>query len=141
MNFKDFFIENNKKEEKKSLVKTLKKIPKKHRDMLIDYDFKYQNGLTLKNDKENVGMMFNKNIVVCSPWLFSKEFTTLHEIGHVVWSKLSQEKKQAWVKLNNKNKITNIVEEDFCMYYASYYSDYSLNKYNKEDLLKFIKSI
>jgi|LakMenE18May11ns_1017448.scaffolds.fasta_scaffold9946943_7 hypothetical protein len=146
-NFKNFF-EN---EEKDGLIKTLDKVPKKHRELIHNFEIKYKNGTTL--DKENVGLKCGKKIQISSPWHYSKEFVTLHELGHVVYEKMSLKNKNKWKKLlkntiknqrektNSKDSLKQSQEEIFCMAYASTYCKHAPNTYVNKDWQNFIKTI
>lgn len=142
------FLEN---EEKSVLIKTLAGVPKKHRELIHNYEIKYQNGTTL--DKKNVGFKCGKKIEVSSPWHYSKEFVTLHELGHVVWEKMNSKIKEKWKKLlkdtikdqkeqsNSKSSLNQSPEEIFCMAYASTYSKHPSNSFYNKKWVEFIKSI
>lgn len=145
--FKKFF-EN---EEKDGLYKTLEKVPKKHRELIHNFEIEYKNKTTL--DKENVGLKCGKKIKVASPWYYSKEFVTLHELGHVVWEQLENSIKNKWKNLlketikdqKNKSKsrgsLNQSPEEIFCMAYASAYSKHPSNNFYNKKWIDFIKSI
>lgn len=138
------------KKEKDNLLKTLSKIPEKHKILLGDYTLNYINKNTL--DGKNVGSLCGKKILVSNSWNYGKEFVTLHEIGHVVWEKiLSKKDKKDWKKLISKTKnaqktdskskesLNQSEEELFCMSYASKYSKHPSIVYHNKKWLKFIE--
>jgi len=148
MRFKEYIEKNESSLE--DMKKTLKKIPKKHYEIIKDYKIIFQSSGTLKNDDKHIGLIDEKNktITVASPWNFSREFTLLHEIAHAVWQYLvSDKQKKEWTKIfkntksKNKKDLSQNEEEIFCMTYAQYYARNKLIKFNHENLLNFIKKI
>lgn len=147
MSFK-LFLEN---EEISVLAKTLENVPKKHRELINNFELKYKDGTTL--DKKNVGLKCGKKIQIASPWHYSKEFVTLHELGHVVWENISLKIKNKWKKLlkrtikeqkqnsNSKSSLNQSAEEIFCMAYASAYSKHPSSAFYNKSWITFIKSI
>lgn len=154
INFKEFLSES---EEKENVMKTLKKLPAGHRALLRGYKIKYQGGNTLKGDDDNIGYIYQDKIVVAAPWNYSREFTTLHEIAHLVYEyKMTKELKEEWATLVKKTKpnlekyvkskgksaaaLDQNPEELFCMSYAQTYADTQVVKYDHPDWIEFIKN-
>ena len=144
MNFKLFLegVENHTKDVKK----TLRKIPKKHYDLIKKYKIEFQPNNTLKGDSDHIGFIDEEKnkIKIAAPWNYGREFTLLHEIAHAVWKyKVSKEKKEEWEKIvkQTKNKQNQNDEELFCMAYANYYAKHKVEIHNHENWNKFIKSL
>lgn len=143
MNFKKFI------EDKDDVQDTLNLIPKKHLKLLDGLIIKYTCNNTLNFDNKSIGMLKNNKITVSAPWHYSRQFTTLHEIAHIIWCKyLSDKQKETWKKifLEEKNKIKHPSikqnhEEIFCMAYANYYCKHKLQTYSNKKWEKFIKKI
>lgn len=148
--FKQFF-ENKQNQD---LQKLLNKLPKKHKHLIKDMKFNYTGNNTLNGDKKHVGVIHKDKITVAAPWHYSREFTTLHEIAHMIWDHiLSDEQKKKWSKLIKKNKsklkkinmsassLNQNDEEIFSMCYANYYSKHKIITYFDPEWMKFIKSI
>jgi len=140
LNFK-YFIN----EDKSDIENTISLLPKKHAELLKDVKIKYTCGNTLDFDKKHVGQIQNKKMIVSAPWNYSRQFTTLHEIAHLVWCQiLSDNQRKEWEnvvkKSNVKTKEKNI-EELFCMAYANYYSKNKLVIYSNKNWEKFVKKI
>lgn len=141
INFRQFLedAENN------DVQETLHKLPKKHQLLVKGYKIKFQSGHTLKGDKQHVGYVDDgpKEIVIAAPWNYSRSFTFLHEIGHMVYSKLEDNKKQEWKKIfsKTKKKPQQNAEEAFCMAYANFYSLHKVKTYDFPSWNNFIKEI
>jgi len=143
MKFKKFL------ENKEDIEETLNLIPKKHLKFLDSFTLNYTCDNTLKGDSKSVGMLKNNKITISAPWYYSRQFTTLHEIAHVVWCKvLSKDQKKYWKKIftEEKNKLNHpsikqSYEEIFCMCYANFYSKHKLLTYDNDKWNKFIESI
>lgn len=119
--FKNFF----EAEEKENVNDIISILPTRHRKLLSNFKFIYTPNNTLAGDKDHIGYIYKKKIVVAAPWNYSRKFTTLHEIAHLVWEHLiSKKEKNNWSKIVNKtrNKQNQNEEELFCMAYACYYS-------------------
>jgi hypothetical protein len=128
-------------EEKKNVKNLLKMIPAGHRKLLDGYRFRYTPGNTLNGDKNHIGYIHHDKIVVAAPWNYSRGFTTLHEIAHLVWEKLmTKELKKEWSKLVKETKKQQMAkfdrpaqkksldqedEEIFCMSYAAKYCNHA----------------
>lgn len=124
---------------------TVKKLPKKYRKLLRGYQFKFQNSNTLDHDDENIGKVQGNKITVAAPWFYPKEFTFLHEIGHVVWEKMikgtSLEKQWKSLLKNTKNKVKQNDEEIFCHSFSAAYSTNPPLKHYHKNLINFIKNL
>lgn len=123
------------------LRKTLGKIPSGHRSLLRGFKFDYTSKNTLNGDKKHIGFVHRKVITVAAPWNYSREFTTLHEIAHVVWEKkLTDELREEWSRLvrSTRKKPKDGVEELFCMSYAQYYAKNKMQKFDIPSWQKFI---
>ena len=141
---KSFYLllEKIQSEEEKNVKATLKKIPKEHAALIKDFNLKFTPNNTLKNDKNHIGFIHKKNIVVAAPYNYGREFTLLHEIAHMVWEKLvSKELKIKWNNLYKKykKKLKQNSEEIFCMVYANIYVRHKLETYDNKELEDFIK--
>jgi hypothetical protein len=143
MNFR-MFIESE-SEEKENVNQLISNIPKRHQEILNKFKFLYTPKNTLKGDKGHIGYVYKKKIVVAAPWNYSRKFTTLHEIAHMVWEHLVDKKlKTAWSRLvkQTKNKQKQNDEELFCMAYACFYSgDHCPRIHDHEEWNKFISSL
>tara|TARA_Y100000034_G_C6887851_1_gene407873 strand:- start:599 stop:1030 length:432 start_codon:yes stop_codon:yes gene_type:complete len=142
MNFRNFL---ERSEEKMNVEKTLTNIPKAHRALVKDYKFKYTSNNTMKGDSEHIGEVDpdKKKITVAAPWNYGREFTTLHEIGHMVWATLPPAKQKSWNKIckGTKGKQDQNHEELFCMAYANTYAKHKIEIHNHPEWDKFIKSL
>ncbi|RTK97719.1 MAG: hypothetical protein EKK64_00455 [Neisseriaceae bacterium] len=148
-NFKTF-IESKEKED---VSKIIAKLPKNHQKLLNGYKFKYTGGNTLHGDNEHIGYIHKDNIVVAAPWHYSRSFTTLHEIAHLVYEKLfTEELKKEWSDLfkntiksqieknpNSKDSLKQNAEEIFCMAYAATYAKHPPSTYLNEKWQDFVK--
>jgi len=145
MEFKIFF--ENSDEENKNIKETLKKLPKSHMALTKGFKFKFLNGNTLNGDKEHVGYMMKhprKEIAIASPWNYGREFTFLHEIGHLVWENLmDKELRKEWsnVLKNTKERQHQGDEEMFCMAYACYFAKNKISIHDHESWHEFIKKL
>ncbi len=154
INFRDYLAES---EEENNVKTTISKLPKGHAKLLDGYKFKYQPGNTLKGDDENIGQIYQDKITVAAPWNYGREFTTLHEIGHLVYEyKMTPALKKAWASLVEKTKGGQIkamkklgqktdaldqnAEEIFCMVYAQCYANTKVLKYECPEWTDFIKN-
>ena len=153
MNFR-LFLES---EEENNVKKLLASLPKSHRDLLDGYHFKYTGGNTLKGDEEHIGYIHKDKIVVAAPWNYSRAFTTLHEIAHLVWEYIvTDQLKDEWKNLVKKTKQSQIAkfkhkdqkyalrqgaEEIFCMSYAAHYCTHSPIIWINDEWSKFIDKL
>ena len=141
MNFSQFLIEAE--EEDKNVAAMLKKLPKKHAALMKGFKFRYVPGNTLKGDDEHIGLIKGKTVTAAGPWNYGREFTTLHEVGHMVWEKLmTPELKKAWGKVAKKNPRQNQDhdEENFCMAYAGVYTKHPPTTHSHPAWTDFIKN-
>lgn len=145
MDFKTFF--NLLESYDDDLKKTLGKIPKSHKALADQFKFVFQPGNELKGDGEHIGIIDKdkKTITVAAPWNYGREYTVLHEIGHLVWEVLMDEdlKKQwAGIYKNTKDKQKNQNEEElFCMAYANHYANHKVVVHTHDTWEKFIKGL
>ena len=148
MNFKTFLEQKN-IEEEKNVKKMLSLLPKRHRKLLDGYKFTFTPGNVLNGDNQHVGYIHNNKIVVAAPWNYSRGFTTLHEIAHLIWETLmTKELKKEWSETLKKAKkemeksdsLKQNDEEIFCMVYATTYSKHPPTTYSNENLQNFIRN-
>ena len=143
MNFKTFLESEYNKEVKE----TLQKVPKKHQALVKGYKYKFQPGNTLKNDGEHIGFVDeeNKVITIAAPWNYGREYTFLHEMGHLVWKYfMDKGLKKKWQKVlkNTKEEKQNQGDEElFCMAYANHFAKNKISIHSHDEWDKFIKSI
>lgn len=129
-------------EEKNNVENTVKKLPEGHQELLKGYKINFTGRNTLNGDKNHIGYIFKNRIEVCAPWRYSREFTVLHEIAHLIYEKLmTKELKAEWAKIAKKNKKQNQDnnEENFCMAYAATYSKHPPMTHYHPEWIKFIK--
>lgn len=122
--FKYFFEQTAEQEE--NIKKTLNKLPKKHSGLIKGYKIKWQCDNVLDGDDEHVGIINpnDRTITVAAPYSFGREFTFLHEIGHLVFNKFCSTKwKEKWAKIvkKNPNRQKQNDEELWCMCYANHF--------------------
>ena len=153
MNFR-LFLET---EEEDNVNKLLAALPEGHRKLLNGYKFKYTPGNTLDGDNEHIGYIFKNRIVVAAPWNYSRAFTTLHEIAHLVWEQLMNKKlREEWNELvkNTKQKqidkfkhrdqkyaLKQNAEEIFCMSYAAHHCTHAPAIWMNDEWDKFIDNL
>ena len=132
MEFRDFLLESDDAD----IVGTVKKLPKRYQKLLAGYKFNFQDGHTLHKDNQHVGVIDEKkkSITIAAPWFHSKEFTLLHEIGHLVWKYLvDKDLRQEWSEIAKDSKIKENDEELFCHSFANHFCKHkNLSFYNKE---------
>lgn len=153
MDFKRFFLEEE--EEERNLKATLAKLPDGHRALVKGFKFRYQPGNTLRGDDKHIGVIDKDTITVAAPWNYSRCFTTLHELAHLIWEKkmpasLREEWKKLFVAHKEKQKsglpeecraaLDQNAEEIFCMVYSTAYSKHPVATYNNQEWTKFIKN-
>jgi len=144
MNFKDFMMSEDIC--MSDVHKTLRKVPKKHRNLVRGFKYTFQPGNTLKGDNDHIGFIDEKKktITIAAPWNYGREYTLLHELGHAVWQHILDDKKrEEWKRIvkNTKNKQKQGAEELFCMAYANTYSNRKIEIHSHDSWEKFIKSI
>lgn len=139
------YLEKKETEESKNVKDLLSILPIKHKNLLNNFSFVYTPNNTLKNDKNHIGYIHKNKIVVCAPWNYSRKFTTLHEIAHLIWEHLiSKEQKEKWKDTvrKTKNRQKQNPEELFCMAYACYYSkEHCPRIHDHKSWSDFIKNI
>ena len=142
-------------EEEENVKTMISKLPKGHQALLNGYKFKYTPGNTLKGDKEHIGYIHQDKIVVAAPWAYSREFTTLHEISHLVieklftpklkkeWSSLLKKTKPEQMKNNpsTKSALDQNDEEILCMVYAATYAKHPPVTYLNKAWQDFVKRL
>ena len=155
MNFNQFLFEAE--EEEKNIQAMLKKLPKKHAALMKGFKFKYVPGNTLKGDNAHIGLIKGKTVTVAGPWNYGREFTTLHEVAHMVFEKLvTPQIKKKWEALLKETKPKHIkelkskgmktdaldqgAEELFCMAYAATYAKHPTVIYHCSEWVDFIKN-
>lgn len=152
MDFRAFFLES---EYNKEVKKTLQKVPKKHRDLLKGYKYKFQPNNALKGDGEHIGYVDeeNKVITIAAPWNYGREYTFLHEMGHLVWKYfmdkglkkkwkiLMKKHKQQQAKKNTGDSLDQNEEEIFCMCYAANYCKHPVVTFYNDKWNDFIQKI
>jgi hypothetical protein len=150
MNFKQFL----ESEEKRNVEKLLSILPAGHRKLLQGYKFRYTPGNTLNGDNQHIGYIHKDKIVVAAPWNYSRSFTTLHEIAHLVWEYLMSAKlRKEWSELVARTKKEQMSkfdkkaqkealkqndEEVFCMSYAATYSNHAPVIWHNPEWHKFM---
>ena len=145
MEFKAFIILTESYD--KDLKETLGKIPALHRKLASRYKFVFQPGNELKGDGEHIGLIDDKNktITVAAPWNYGREYTVLHEIGHLIWNGLlNNDKHQEWTSIVKKTKNKQggqDSEELFCMAYANTYAHHKVLIHTHDEWEKFIKRL
>ena len=155
MNFKEYFQKNdNMKEEKGDIQKTLSRLPVNHAVLLKNFKWTFHGGNTLNGDDNHVGYVDdrNKEVAVAAPWNYGREFTILHEVGHKVWEKFVQPNEDLvllWNKIvkimtpeQKKDKsLQQEPEEIFCMVYAQKYAKNKMEKFNNPLWEKFVNNL
>lgn len=152
MNFK-LFIES---EEQKNVDKMISSLPKGHQKLLDGYKFTFTAGNTLDGDNDHIGYIYKNKIVVAAPWNYSRGFTTLHEIAHLVWEYIVDKKlRKEWANLIKQTKEKHIEkfksesqkqalrqnnEEMFAMSYAATYCTHAPIIWVNKDWINFIKN-
>ena len=142
MNFIEFLAES----ENKELGETLEKLPKKHYALVKGFKFEFQSGNTLKGDKNSVGFIdeAKKKIIIASPWNYGREYTVLHEIGHLIWKYLvDEDKRKEWKTIvsKTKHKQDQNAEELFCMAYSDAYAKNKIEIHHHPEWEKFIRKL
>ena len=133
---------------RKDIKKTLNKLPKSHKDLVRGFEINYTNGNTIEGDKKHIGTIHKRKIVVAAPWNYGREFTTLHEIAHMVWEyKVDSSMRKEWNKIakDSMEKNKDLRDENplelFCMAYAQHYAKNKFTKFEHQKWHEFIKKI
>ena len=141
MTFK-IFLEN---EEQNDIKKTISKLPNKFADLVKGYKFQFQSGNTMKGDNGHVGEVDDKKktIIIASPWNYGREYTLLHEIAHLVWKKVSNDKRKEWSKIvkATKDRQDQPEEELFAMAFANTYAKNKIVIHTHDTWDKFVKAL
>ncbi len=142
--FKNFI--NEATEEEKNVRDTLKKVPKKHTDLIKGYKYRWQAGCTLKGDDEHIGIINpnTKTITIAAPWRYGREFTLLHELAHQVWAAFVDEKhRKEWkgIVARTKHKMKQNDEELFAMSYADHFASNKIVIHHHPEWNDFVKKI
>ena len=135
--------------EDEDVAKTLRKIPPHHQALVRGYKFVFEPGNTLHGDKGHVGMIVSrprKLVRIAGPWRYSREFTVLHEIAHLVYEMYVRgtpvEKKWADVALNTPGrKMDEPAEELFCHAYAAMFADHPPGIHRHQEWIRFLKNV
>lgn len=133
------FLEN---EEEKNVKALIAKLPKGHRKLLHGYKIKYTPGNVLNGDDNHIGYIYKDKIVVAAPWNYGREFTTLHEIAHLVYEYLCDDKwKKAWKEAISKNpkRQKQDDEELWCMAYACYFAKHKIKVHDHPAWHEYMK--
>jgi hypothetical protein len=127
---------------------TLAKLPKGHRALTKGYKFKFEDGCTLKGEKDAIGMIHlnndkKKEIHVAAPWRYGREFALLHEIAHLVfekWMANNSEWKKKWQKIVNKTKkkLNQPAEELWCHAYSNHFCKNKIEIHNHPEWEEFM---
>jgi hypothetical protein len=130
----------------KDVEETFKHIPKEHAALMKGYKFIFQADNTLKNDKDHIGVIDDKEktVTLAAPYNYSREFTTLHELAHLVFRTfLTKELVKQWNDIIKKDKhgVKDTSEEIFCHCYANNYVANPVEKYDVPEWNKFIKKV
>lgn len=142
MEFKQF-IENS---EQNDVKNSIKKLPKSYQKLVNKYEIKFEDGHNVKHDKDSIGFIDEekKVITIASPWNYGREYTLLHEIGHIIWKYVVDNKRKTeWTTIvkNTKNKQKQNDEELFCMAFANYYAHHQIVIHHHDEWQKFIKNL
>jgi hypothetical protein len=138
-NFRRFLLES---EEEQNVKETIALLPKGHQKLLKGFKFTFEAGNTLKGDNDHIGYIHKNKIVVAAPWNYGREWTMLHEIGHLVFERLCDAHyKKEWtqvVKKNPKRQKQND-EELWCMAYANHFSKHKVDVHNHPAWEEYMK--
>jgi len=119
------FLESEEDKNLSDLKATLKRLPKQDAALVKGWKYVFQVGNTMKGDKGHVGLMDpnKKTITLAAPWNYGREFTFLHEVGHLKWETLSNSIQKKWKETvkKHKDRQKDTDEELFCMAYANHY--------------------
>jgi len=140
-------MEQSYKKETKNLNQSLKKLPKKYRDLVKGFEFRFLDGSALENDPEHIGYKIDspKVIAVAGPWHYGREFTLFHEIGHLVWERLLDDvHKKDWKRIVDSTEGKRQhqgIEEMFCMSFANYYVKNKMVIHDHPEWQEFMKKL
>lgn len=146
--FKKFILsEISYQENGPDISSTLKKLPKKHKSLLRNFKVNFQKGNNLTGDDGHVGSldMSKKKLEIAAPWNYGREWTFLHELGHLVWDDLlDSDFKNQWkevIRNTKKKKANQDAEELFCHGYANYFSKNKIELHNHPEWNEFMKKV
>ena len=142
MEFRDFLLIES--TDDADIASTIKKLPAKFKKLLSGYKFSLQDGHTLNKDNKHVGVIDEekKSITVAAPWFHSKEFTLLHEIGHLVWKYLvDKDLRKEWAGLAKNSGIRENNEELFCHSFANHFCKHKNMSFYQKKWDKFISKM
>jgi hypothetical protein len=134
-------------EDQVDVQSTLAKLPAHHRKFLQGFAISFQAGNTLDGDDQHVGLITThprKQIIIAAPWFYSREFTLLHEVAHLVWEYLTDQTiRNAWEEIvhHTKHKQNQNAEELFCMAYANTYAKHKVRIHDHPEWNEFILSL
>lgn len=131
------------------VAKTIAKLPPQYQELVRGYKFLFEPRNTLEGDDGHVGVISNhpkKIIKVAAPWRYSREFTVLHEVAHLVYETFIRgtplEKQWEKLALSVKNrKKDEPAEELFCHGFAATYCDHPPVIHYHDEWVKFIKNL
>jgi len=147
MSFKQY-LKDSEESYKEEIKETLKKLPKRHSNLIKDFKYEFLGSNTLKNDNEHVGLIDpkNKKIIIAAPFHYGRSHVLLHELGHIIWSKiLTNELRKQWKKIVKSTKMESSdrqnAEELFCHAYSAHYEKNPPSKFDYPEWHKFIESL
>ena len=147
MLFKEYVIKSE-ESYKEEIKKTLNKLPKSHAALVKGFKFTFQSTNTLSGDSGHVGVINTKNkkITIAAPWNYGREYTLLHEIGHLIFAHfLTPDLVKEWEKIVKSTKMKRgdrqPAEELFSMSYATFYAKNKLSKFEFPEWHKFIAKV
>lgn len=134
-------------EEQSDIRTTLAKLPPRHQKFLQGFSVSFQGTNTLNNDGEHVGVIQTDpkpHITIASPWNYGREYAFLHEVGHLVYDNLLDDRmKKVWADIvhNTRNRQNQSPEELFCMAYANHYAKNKIVIHTHPEWEEFIDQI
>lgn len=141
--FRDFI------HQEQDVDKILDKLPLQFKKLTDGYEIRFEIGNTLFGDKSHIGMIVNKPkklIKISAPLFYSREFTLLHEIGHLVYESYirNTDLEKEWHKLSlstKPRKMDESSEELFCHSFASYFAKYAVPIHDHPEWRKFMDKV
>lgn len=143
LEFRTYF--ESKEEESRDVKDTINKLPESHKKLAKKYKILFKCGNTLDGE-ENIGYIDEETMTIhiACPWNYGREFSVLHEIGHIIWKYKTNEKdRNKWKQIlkSTKNKQDQNDEELFCMAYANYFAKNKIVIHDHDNWDSFVKSI
>lgn len=146
MHYYDGFKQYLETKTDQEVEETIKKLPASHRALTKGYKFKFEGGCNLKGYPDSIGLVQindpkQKIVKIASPWNYGREFTMLHEIGHMVWNQLmTKELKEKWKIIAKKNpkRVKQDIEELFSHSYACHFANNKIEKHHHPEWEKFM---